>query len=426
MKISENLLHFIWRNRLFADSDLVFENEQLAILQVGQHNTDAGPDFFNARIKLGETIWAGNVEIHLKSSDWLKHGHHKNEAYDNVILQVVLKDDMPIHRTNGEGIPTAELKIPEHVLASYKTLMLSDKTIACSDNFAQLDSFALRSWLNVLWMERIERKTENIRKILAYTTQNWEETFYISLARSFGAKINAEPFELLAKSLSSIILAKHKSSIFQIEALLFGQAGFLEEGDNSDYFRTLKKEYNFLRRKYDLKNIDTHLWKFMRLRPPAFPTIRISQFAHLVHKSSHLFSKILDSESVGEVMQSFESSTSNFWKTHYRFGKESPEKVKSLGKTAIRGIIINTVIPILFLYGKERNLPEFIDRALQFAETLPPEKNAATRAWEDLNVKNKDAFSSQALIQLYSRYCKPRRCVDCRIGGKLLSKSENA
>ncbi len=422
-KISENLLHFLWRNRLFSPEDIEFlSDEPLEILRTGQHNTDAGPDFFNAGIKIGNTQWAGNIEFHLKSSDWIKHGHHKNEAYDSVILQLVLQNDMTIFRTTGEPVPTAIFKPNKEILKKYESLISSEHSIPCYADLQHINSFQLHSWFNALWAERIEKKSDDIKRILQYTTQNWEETFYINLARSFGSKVNAEPFELLAKSLPSIVLAKHKSSRFQLEALLFGQAGMLEDACEDEYFLVLKKEYQFLKAKYQLKPIAAHLWKFMRLRPANFPTLRISQLAHLVSKSSHLFSKLIENENITSIEANFDCETSEYWHTHFRFGKPSAQSVKNFGKTAVHGILVNTLLPILFLYGKERDKYELTERAVQFAEQLKAEKNAVTEKWLNVGIKNENAFASQALTQLYNAYCEPKRCSDCRIGGLILQK----
>ncbi len=420
--ISEKFIHFIWRNKLFSENSLNYMgDEPLSILQTGTYNTDSGPDFFNARIKIGTTIWAGNIEIHLKSSDWIKHGHHKNIAYDSVILQVVLENDMQIFRTNGEIVPTVVLIPDSSLLLKYKQLTTSTEDIPCIDEIKTIDSFHLRSWFSALWSERMEQKTENIHRILEYTKSNWEEAFYISLARSFGSDVNAEPFELLAKSLPSVILAKHKQNIFQLEALLFGQAGMLDDYCSDDYFLNLQNEYRFLQTKYQLKPMDAHLWKFMRLRPPNFPTIRISQFAHLVHKSSHLFSKLIEDETITSMSEKFETQAGTYWNTHFRFGTSSGERIKSFGKTSIQVILINTVIPVLFLYGKKRDNQTLADRAINFAEALAAEKNTVTEKWKKSGVECKSSFDSQALIQLYKNYCTTRRCAECRIGGILLS-----
>lgn len=422
MKVAEELYHFIWNNKLFREEDLLLENkEHLQIIRTGRHNTDAGPDFFNARIKIGETLWAGNVEIHLKSSDWIKHGHHKDKAYDNVILQVVGENDMPVFRTDGEKIPTAELKIEKKMLEKYRDLKRNKPKIACASDFGEIDEFIKSTWLNALWAERMERKSEAVRQIFEYTRNSWSETFYISLARSFGAKINAEPFELLAKSLPAKILAKHKNSLLQTEALLFGQAGFLTEEPEDEYQAKLKKEYQFLRQKYRLIPLQKHLWKFLRLRPPGFPTLRIAQFAELVHQSSHLFSRILEYKKIADLKKSFHCQASSYWNTHYTFGKESKNRPKKLGKSAIHSILLNSVIPMLFLYGKERKLPEFTDKAAEISESLPPEKNKIIRLWQDLDAKTENALQTQAYIRLFNEYCQKRLCTRCRIGGKILS-----
>lgn len=317
--MKEEFLHYIWKNKLFNKEELLDANGNKIIVEnTGLHNHDAGPDFFNAKIKIGDTTWAGNIEIHIKSSYWETHKHHTDKAYDNVILHIVLENDKDVFNTKGNKIQTCELKFNKSHLASYEGLINSENIIACNNYINDIDKFTLNSWLTALLIERIEQKTSELKQILKFTNNNWEEAFYISLAKAFGFKVNALPFELLAKSLPSIILAKNKNNLFQIEALLFGQAGMLKKLNINDaYFSSLKKEYNFLKAKYKLKSIDPHLWKFLRIRPANFPTIRISQFAHLIYKSSHLFSKIIKESDTKKIMQLFNIEASIYWQTHY-------------------------------------------------------------------------------------------------------------
>jgi len=421
--IKEEFLHYIWENKLFEEDSLSdTQGNKIEILETGLHNFDAGPDFFNAKIKIGETIWAGNIEIHINSSSWEKHKHHKDKAYDNVILHLVYKNDKDIFNTKGENVLTCELKFYENYLNKYNKLLKSENKIACYNFISKTDSFTLNSWLTNILIERIEQKTEYLKNILTYTNNNWEETFYISLAKAFGFKVNALPFELLAKSLPSILLAKNKSNIFQLEALLFGQAGMLNSSEHEDeYFLFLKKEYEFLKNKYKLKPIESHLWKFLRIRPVNFPTVRISQFAALIHKSTHLFSKILESNNINLIMQLFDIKANEYWDAHYTFGKSSRKKVKKLGKFAIENIMINTVIPIIFLYGQQKANNEIQDKAINFLENIKPEKNNITKKWEAIGLEVKNAYFSQSLIQLYNEYCIKRKCLNCRIGNKYIS-----
>lgn len=421
--IKEEFLHYIWKNRLFKD-DVFFDSDgnKIKIIDTGLYNIDAGPDFFNAKIKTGETIWAGNIEIHLKSSYWEKHNHQNDKAYDNVILQLVYEHDKEVFNTKGEQIQTCELKFDPKYLENYDHLLTSQNDIPCNNFISKTDSFTLNSWLTYLLIERIEQKTIYVKNILKYTNNNWEEAFYIVLARAFGFKVNAEPFELTAKSLPSIILAKNKNNLFQLEALLFGQAGMLGNPEiEDDCYLSLQKEYEFLKSKYKLKPIDTHLWKFLRIRPVNFPTVRISQFAALIHKSSHLFSKILKSKDVKTIEQMFDLKASEYWDTHYNFGKTSKKSIKKFGKSASENILINTVIPIMFLYGKEKGNEEIRDKAINFLENIKAEKNNITKRWATIGLEVKNAYFSQSLIQLYNEYCLKKRCLNCRIGMKYLN-----
>ncbi|MDO9039790.1 MAG: DUF2851 family protein, partial [Bacteroidota bacterium] len=295
--MKEEFLQFIWKHGLYLKDDLkTTDGKPVEIISSGRPNTDSGPDFFNAKIRIGETIWAGNIEVHQKSSHWYHHKHDIDGAYDNVILHVVELHDKPVQVKNHE-LPTLEIRYPVEILENYELLLKSERWIACEEKLTEVDPFILRFWFSSLMIERLQSKTGDILNILKQNKNNWNETFYQLLARNFGMKTNALPFELLAKSLPLQILSKHKNDLFQIEALLFGQSGLLNEtllGD--DYYLSLRKEYSYLYKKYSLSGIESHLWKFMRLRPINFPTVRIAQLAMLVHHSSALFSQILETE----------------------------------------------------------------------------------------------------------------------------------
>ena len=431
--MQEEFLWYIWKFRLFDSNDLkTTDGEPVQILKVGEHNSDSGPDFFNARIKIGNTTWAGNVEIHVNSSDWKKHSHQKDKAYDNIILHVVHEADVKIHRGNGELIPALELKnrIPQNVYGKYLQFKSSKDWIPCEKQIASVDKFILNNWLDRLLVERLERKSKTITDSLKQNKNNLEETFYQMLARNFGQKINSEPFELLAKQLPISVLAKHKNNLVQIESLLFGTAGMLEKEFKEDYPKELKKEYKFLKSKFKLRSMDSFLWKFMRLHPPNFPTIRISQFANLIYKSSHLFSKILEANSVKQIISLLETETSEYWQMHYRFGKQSPlssgrgswgeAKRKRLGSDTINTIIINTIVPFMFVYGKEKGEEKFCDKALAFLEKLEAENNFIILKWKSMGVPAKSSYETQALLQLKNEYCSKKRCLECSVGNTLL------
>jgi len=432
--MQEEFLWHIWKFRLFDNNDLkTTDGDSIQILKVGEHNSDSGPDFFNARIKIGSTTWAGNVEIHVNSSDWKKHFHQKDKAYDNIILHVVNEADIKLHRRKGEEIPTLELKnrIPKNIYGRYLQFKTSKDWIPCGKQISSVDKFILDNWLDRLLIERLERKSQAITDSLRQNKNNWEETFYQLLARNFGQKINSEPFELLAKQLPVSVLAKHKNSLVQIEALLFGSAGMLSPSPalpvrervktHDEYYLELQKEFRFLKSKFKLKPIDSSLWKFMRLHPPNFPTIRISQFANLIYKSSHLFSKILEADSVKNIAKLLEAETSEYWQTHYRFDKVSPKRKKKLGAGSIHTIIINTIVPFLFIYGKERGEEKFCERALFLLEKIDAENNSIISKWKSIGINSKSSYETQALLQLKNEYCSNKKCLECAIGAKLLA-----
>ncbi len=424
--MTEDFLHYLWKFKLFNQLDIkTTEGETVRVLHVGQHNTDAGPDFFNARLKIGTTSWAGNVEIHVKSSDWHRHAHQLDKAYDNVILHVVNEDDKPVFNIHSIPVPTIELKnkFNQDLWRNYEKLVESKQWIPCENKIRNIDSFIMDNWLDRLLVERLEQKTKSIIDALRFANNSWEECFYRMLAKNFGFKLNALPFEMLARSLPMAYLGKHKNSVLQLEALIFGVAGLLEKKFKDDYPLQLQKEYRFLQKKFRLNPIGTHQWKFLRLRPANFPTIRLSQFAHLVHQSSHLFSKILEATSLKKVKAMFEVSASAYWNTHYIFDKSSTTKsVKELGESAIDNIIINTVIPFFFAYGTQRGSEQHKERAILWTEKLKPESNAIVKKWHALGIESPHAGHAQALLQLKNVYCDRKNCLLCSVGNKLIQQ----
>lgn len=422
--MTEEFLHYIWKYRLFDSYNLTtISGEKISVIKTGDHNTDSGPDFFDARIKIDKTLWAGNVEIHINSSSWKKHNHQEDNAYNNVILHVVYNDDAIAKNANGLSIPTLILKdkFDKKLYQRYNEFLENKAWIPCENQIAEVDEFVKKNWLERLAAERLERKSKIILDDLKLYNNDWSEVFYIHLAKNFGLKINSEPFTLLAKSLPLSILSKHKDNYQQMEALLFGQAGFLhEQADSSTYFISLKKEYDFLKKKYSLEPLDVYLWKFLRMRPIAFPTIRISQFAMLLYKSDSLFSKITEARTIEQLLQLFNVNATEYWNTHYTLGKSSPKKIKRLGKDTIYSIIINTVIPFLFIYGKQKANSEFKERALKFLESLPSEKNSILAHFEKLDFKNNSALEGQSLLEMKNEYCSGKKCLNCSIGNYLL------
>ncbi|HET6226120.1 MAG TPA: DUF2851 family protein [Bacteroidia bacterium] len=424
--MTEELLHHLWKFRLFNQFGLkTTTHEAIEIVKMGEHNQHAGPDFFNSKIKIAETLWAGNVEVHIRASDWNKHGHQQDKGYDNIILHVVYEADEPVYRQSGEAIPTLELKhrIESFYIRNYEHFKLSKDWIACEKQMNEVPAIVLHASLNRLLIERLEEKFNATMEILRLNKMNWEETFYQLLAKNFGFKTNAIPFQLLAKSIPSTILAKHKSSLLQVEALLFGQAGFLEQHFNDKYPLQLQNEYAFLKQKFKLISIDNHLWKFLRLRPVNFPTIRIAQFAQLIYQSNHLFSKIIEEEELMQLRKLMDATVSPYWKAHYVFEKTVSEKNKNLGEDSRENIIINTIIPFLFVYGKAKGDESYIERALRFLDEMEGEKNSIINSWKMLDMPVKSAAETQALLQLKNNYCDHKKCLECSIGNYLLKKS---
>jgi len=424
--MTEAFLHYLWKFKLFNQLDIkTTEGEPLKVIHPGQHNTDAGPDFFNARLKIGTTQWAGNVEIHLESSDWHRHDHQHDKAYDNIILHVVYEDDEPVTGTNSLPIPTLELKgkFNKSSWKNYESLIESDQWIPCEKKIQDVDSFTVYNWLDRLLAERLQQKTQAIVESLRFANNSWEECFYRMLAKNFGFKLNALPFEMLAKSLPMSYLGKHKNNLVQVEALQFGVAGMLEKDFKDEYPLQLQKEFRFLQKKFQLKPLEQHQWKFLRLRPANFPTLRLSQFAHLIHKSSHLFSQVIEGDSLKKVKAMFEVNASSYWNTHYVFDKSSKTKgEKDLGDTAIDNIIINTIIPFLFAYGVQRASEPHKERALKWMEQMKPESNAVIKKWQSLGLRSQHAGNAQALLQLKSVYCDKKNCLLCSIGNKLIQQ----
>lgn len=423
--MTEDLLYYIWQHKLFNSNNLKTElGEPIHVIKPGDRHNDSGPDFFNARIKIGKTEWAGNVEIHINAKDWIKHKHQGDKAYDNTILHVVFESGAQVKRTDGGYIPTLELKnnILPNVVSNYKNLNKTFRFVACEKQIEEVPTIVTSSWLERLAIERLEQKSKTILDSLKTNNNNWEETFYQQMARGFGYKVNADAFELLARHTPNLILAKHKNSIMQIEALLFGQSGLLADKSNDKYVQILQNEYQFLKQKFSLTPIDAHVWKFMRLRPAAFPTIRISQFAALVFQSTSLFSKMISAASLKEVRELLNVKSSEYWQTHYQFEKVAPARIKHFGNDAIDVLLINTLIPFLFIYGKQQAQQDYCDRALKFLDEIEGEDNSITRSWIEAGMLCENAMQSQALIQLKNNYCKSKRCLQCNIGNSILKK----
>jgi len=423
--MNEKLLHFIWKFRLFDQSDMAdTEGEPLQIIHQGMHNTNSGADFEQGKIKIGKTLWAGNIELHINSADWYGHKHETDPAYNNVILHVVYQQKGPVAvRQNGEAIPTLELKkrIKPELLSRYEELDKRKDWIPCARFFKDADEFVTRSFLDRLLIERLETKVEQVNMLLAASENDWENVMFQMIARYMGASINKDAFYALAKSLPVKIWAKHQHDALQTEALVFGQAGFLNETFVDDYPNQLRKEYNYLKRLHQLQPMDKHLWKFLRLRPSNFPTLRLAQLAALMGKEVKLLSQILEAKDAKSIHRFFDVKVSPYWDTHYLFDKPSKKADNHLGAGMKDVLLINAVAPVLFAYGKYKGKEDFCDRAIQLLETCKPEGNSIINGWKRLDVKPANAFESQYLLQLKNEYCDKFRCLECNIGHRILS-----
>ena len=425
--MKEEFLHFIWKNGLFEKADLKTNTGiPLLVLEPGTYNRDSGPDFFNSRIRLGETEWAGNVEVHINASDWYRHNHHNDHSYDNVILHVVANNDIIAKTTSGFEPDIYVIKWKKEVEDRYNQYLNNPRVIACSSEIGALPRFFRKHWLSRMAVERLEGKMVRIEENLRSTNNDWDETLYRLLTRSFGMKVNSDPFYLLSCHTPLKIIRKHADDRLQVESLLFGQAGMLEPGAfeteiYDEYYSVLLKEYRILSRKYRLKPIDHWMWKFHRLRPVNFPTIRISQLAGLLCSGRSLFGMVKDSTNIEELTGVFRCKASDYWTNHFTFGSYKKGKVKKAGNTMINLLLINTIIPLLFLYGKETGNIKYCERATDLLGSIKPENNRITREWADAGIEAGSALESQGLIHLRELYCKNRLCLDCQYGSKLIS-----
>ncbi len=420
----EQLLHYVWKHKIFPLKELkTTTGQQVEVIDTGLANTDAGPDFFNAKLKLDGVLWIGNIEIHERSSDWFKHGHHADAGYNSVILHIASEIDTEISRSNGERIPQIQLICPEAVRTNYKELLETDSYPPCYRIIPSLPPFTAHSWMTALQMERFEQKATLLNERLKRCQGNWEDAFFITLARNFGFGLNGDAFETWAHQLPFRAVDKHRNDLFQIEAIFFGQAGILEDSDGDGYYLRLKKEYTYLQHKFGLIPMDASLWRFLRLRPANFPHIRIAQLACLYHRAYGLLSRIMETETLQGVRDILKGGTSEYWLTHYTFGGSSPSRPKTLSNTSLDLLIINTVVTFLYAYGLHKGNRVLCARAGSFLEELKAENNYITRMWEQCGMKASNAADSQALIQLKKEYCDKKKCLYCRIGYEYLKRS---
>lgn len=423
--LQETFLHYLWQFQQFDRSELrTAQGEELQLIEPGRPNTHAGPDFTEARLIIGGIEWAGNIEMHLKSSDWQTHAHSGDRAYDNVILHVVWEHNQTIFRPDGTEIPTLILQPRTSIflLAKYKKLLENQDIIPCESQFRDITDLTKLSMFDRTLLQRVEVKATFVSELLNTNQGNWEETTYQLLAKNFGFKLNAEPFLRLAQQLPLKILQKHRDQPLQLEALVFGMAGFLEDTPADAYQATLQKEFQFLSAKYQLKDkvMAQHQWKLLRLRPANFPTVRLAQFAQLIASQSSLFSLFVQTETMHELSKKLKVKQPIYWQKHHLFGKVTQSKVLGLGKDSVQNIIINTVVPLLAAYSQQKDNRLYLEKAISYLEQLPSEQNHLTALWEQLGVKVKTAFDSQAVIELYNHFCSYKQCLRCNIGIAML------
>ncbi|QSW90347.1 DUF2851 family protein [Flavobacterium endoglycinae] len=420
--MKEDFLHYIWKFKKFDILDLkTAQNEPILIIKTGEYLELSGPDFFNAQLKIGNQKWAGNIEIHLKSSDWYLHNHEKDPAYENVILHVVWENDTPIYRKDNTEIPVLVLKeyVSKEIIENYNALVSPKTWISCEKQIKEINGFVFKNWQERLFFERLERKSEFVYQLLEEMNQDWEAVLFCLLAKNFGLNTNGNSFLQIAKSLSFSVVRKESFEVESLESLFLGTAGLLDAEKEDLYFKDLKFKYFFLLHKYQLekKHIDPIL--FFKLRPDNFPTIRLSQLAALYHKHQNLFSKIISIKTVQNVYELFNVSASSYWHNHYQFDKESTKKGKSLSKSFLDLVIINTVIPIQFAYSNVMG-ESIAEDLIDLMHETTSEKNAITDKFDSFGIKSKNAFESQSLLELKNEYCNHKACLKCAIGLELL------
>jgi hypothetical protein len=421
--MKEELLQYAWMFRQYLPVSIADEpNTNIEVIDPGQKNQHSGPDFFNAKIRIGNTVWAGNIEIHFHSSHWYTHKHHLDKAYNNVILHVVLQNDEKTYNQKGETIPTVELNIFPSVIENYNSLISQTNIIACGSNLHKVSELILNNWLEKQIYNRLEQKYMLVESGLTNSVSDWKETFYQIVSRTFGMGVNALPFEMLSKSIPYKTLMHYAGNVLAIEALLLGQAGFLSSSDlNDEYEIKLRDEYQYLAKKHNLTPIDVSMWKFARMRPDNFPVIRIAQLATLINKLDELFSEVISLRSIDELRELLDCKTGSFWEKHYRLGKPSKKKHQRMSNATKDILIINGIVPVVFAYGKKTGSDIHCEYALALLERLKPEKNSIINQWNKFDIKPRNAAESQALIYLYNHYCKLKKCIHCPIGHKLIA-----
>ena len=422
--MTETFLHYIWKNRLFNFNQLkTVDGQEVEILNPGIYNTNAGPDFFNAQLRIDSTLWAGNVEIHILASDWIKHDHQKDASYDSCILHVVHENDAVTRRMDGSIIPAIELKgkYPNYLWENFIQLISENEWVSCSHRLKEIEHDVWIQLFEDKSEERLRLKAQHILISLEGLKNDWEECFYQYLCKNFGFQLKGMPFEMLARSLPLKIVRKEQGNSANLEALFYGQAGMLDRDFSDDYPIDLKKRFAFLQSKYSLKPIHPSTWKFLRMRPVNFPTIRLAQMIRLIQNTNNLFAIARDLENLKDFYNLFSFPVHDYWTNHYLFEKETAPKDKTIGKTSVDNIIINTVSPFLYAWGIFTGSDSYKMIAEELLSKLSPENNRIIEKWSNCGVKAENAGHSQALIQLKQYHCSEKKCLTCSIGMKLIN-----
>lgn len=420
--MKEDFLHYVWQYKKFAFSNLTtVSGEEITIVNTGQYLKQSGPDFFNAQISIGHQKWAGNVEIHLKSSDWYLHQHENDDHYNNVILHVVWEHDTPIFRKDNSEIPTLALKsyVELDILKQYLSLTSPKSWIYCENQIASVDQFVFKNWLERLFFERLERKAIPIEELLQETDNDWEAVLFYMLAKNFGLNTNGEIFLKMAKSIPFSIIRKERFEVENLEALLMGKVDLLPMDAEDYYAKDLQNRSTYMNQKHRLQKTFIEPVQFFKHRPDNFPTIRLAQLAMLYHKQQNLFTEIIATHSMDDFYKLFEVGVSSYWENHYQFEKESPKKKKQFSKSFIDLLVINTMVPFQFAYAKSQG-KEISEQLLRLLETIAPEKNIIIEKFSNFGVNSKNAFETQSLLQLKNNYCNHSKCLQCALGIQLL------
>ncbi|MCX2738876.1 DUF2851 family protein [Pontibacter anaerobius] len=423
--MKEDFLHYIWQHQYFDKTALATtEDEPLQVLRVGFYNTDAGPDFREAMLRVGKVEWSGSVEVHLSASDWHRHQHQLDQKYDQVVLHVVWQVDTQVLRTDGTEVPVLELRnrVDLRLLQTYERLQQSKNEIPCAAFWPGVPEITKTLMLERALVERLEEKGEEVLQVYRSYGNDWEQTAFHTLLRGFGFKINQQAFEQLAKSLPFHVVRRHQHNLLQLEALLFGQAGFLADADE-EYAQQLQREYTFLRHKYKLEPLPRHQWNFLRMRPANFPTVRLAQLAALLHLHPSFFARLLETGTVKKYEQLFQASVSAYWQKHYMFGRGQKAVAKGMGKSSAQNLVINVAVPILAAYAVHTGERAYLEKAMNLLEQLKEESNKYTRLYEELGWQATSAAGNQAALGLYKRYCHPVNCMRCAVGNKIMKNT---